>query len=437
MHSKPHFMAAGVALVAAGLALAGPAYGAGFGIFEQGTKAMGMAGAFTAQADDPSALFHNPGGIAFQKKRDFAVGFTWIYGSDSTFDGAPPFPGNGVTGEQKTLSETPPHAYWVEPITDRWTFGLGVNTPFGLVTEWKDPDNFAGRFISTKAALRAIDVNPTIGWQVTPNVGIAVGAVARFSDVELVQHIPALNPFTFTTSDVATIDLKSDFDTGYGWNVGLLHHVNNSFSWGLSYRSKVTVDYGGSARLSQNLTGTPFDGIIPGVLPLNRDLPVETAIEFPDMASVGVAMAITQNTVVEVDVNWTGWSSFNTLNIDFTGNELDDVSRLEGWDDAYNYRLGVRWNAPSGAQWRAGYVYDQSPQPEEAVSPLLPDADRNGITLGYGKQVGAKKSFDVALMYLTFEDRTRAKNFASEGPASTFFGTYQNQAWLLGFTFGF
>jgi hypothetical protein len=29
------------------------------------------------------------------------------------------------------------------------------------------------------------------------------------------------------------------------------------------------------------------------------------------------------------------------------------------------------------------------------------------------------------------------KDFDSEGPASTFFGTYQNQAWLLGFTFGF
>lgn len=40
-------------------------YGAGFKISEQGAKAMGMGNAFSAQADDPSALYYNPAGIAF------------------------------------------------------------------------------------------------------------------------------------------------------------------------------------------------------------------------------------------------------------------------------------------------------------------------------------------------------------------------------------
>lgn len=437
MRSRRPLIVAGLALAAAGLTVAGPAFGAGFGIFEQGSKAMGMAGAFTAQADDPSAIFHNPGGIAFQKERDFAVGFTWIRGSDSTFQGtAAGFPGPGVNAQQETLSEFPPHFYWVQPISDRMTFGLGVNTPFGLVTEWKNPNEFAGRFISTKAALRAIDVNPTIGWQVSPTFGVGIGAIARFSDVELVQHAPQFNPFTNTVADVATVKLDSDFDTGYGWTLGILHKYNDSFSWGLSYRSKVTVDYGGHARLTQNLTGTPLDPIIAASLPFGRDLPVATSIEFPDMASLGVAIAVTRNTLIEVDYNRTGWSTFDTLVIDFKNNDLPDTTRKEGWDNANNYRLGVRWTSPSGSQWRAGYVYDETPQPEEAVSPLLPDADRDGITVGWGKQ-GARTSFDVALMYLQFSDRTRTKNFTSEGPQSTFFGTYKNQAWLLGVTFGF
>ena len=67
-------------LMALLLAAAIPAQGAGFLIFEQGAKAMGMAGAFTAQADDPSALFHNAGGIAFQNKRDFYLGGTLVTG---------------------------------------------------------------------------------------------------------------------------------------------------------------------------------------------------------------------------------------------------------------------------------------------------------------------------------------------------------------------
>ena len=36
-----------------------------------------------------------------------------------------------------------PHGCWVTPISNKWKFGLGVESPFGLVTRWKDPSNFS------------------------------------------------------------------------------------------------------------------------------------------------------------------------------------------------------------------------------------------------------------------------------------------------------
>ncbi|HEY4592250.1 MAG TPA: outer membrane protein transport protein, partial [Thermoanaerobaculia bacterium] len=113
---------------------AAPLHAAGFSIYEQGSKAMGMAGAFTAQADDPSLLFYNAGGLAFVDKREFSVGATWIRSTKADFDGAAPFPGPSYSAKQETLSEFPPHAYWVQPITSTWKFGLGIETPFGLTT---------------------------------------------------------------------------------------------------------------------------------------------------------------------------------------------------------------------------------------------------------------------------------------------------------------
>lgn len=422
--------ALGSLLALIGLA-ASPAYGAGFGIFEQGSKAMGMAGAFTAQADDPSAIFHNPAGLAFQKEQEFAVGVTWIRG-ESDFRGAEPFPGDGITAEQETLSAFPPHLYWVQPVSPNATFGLGVNSPFGLVTEWER--DFPGRFISRKAELVVIDVNPTIAWQLG-NFGIAVGAIARFSEVELVQHVAAFNPFTFTSQDVGTLTLSSDFEEGFGFNAGILHRYNNSFSWGFQYRSAIDTDYAGDGSLSQNLTGTPFDPLVAASLPFGESIPVDTGLEFPDQASFGVAFALSRNTVLETDVNWTGWSSFDRLVIDFTEDQLPDAVREQGWDDVYNYRIGFRWDTPGGSQWRLGAVYDETPQPEEAVSPLLPDADRTGFTLGYGWKGGGSKSFDLALMYLDFDDRSRDDNFPGEED-QTFFGTYQNEAILIGLTLG-
>lgn len=434
MRSTARRLAPAWAMAAAALVVAGPAFGAAFSIFEQGTKAMGMAGAFTAQADDPSAMFHNAAGLAFQKERTFAAGVTYIRSLEADLVGLDPFPGAGYEAEQETLSEFPPHAYWVQPISADWTFGLGVMAPFGLTTEWEDPETFRGRFVSRRAALQAVDVNPTFAWQVTPSFGIGFGGIARISSVELERHVPQFNPFTQTIADVATLELSGDLDNeGYGWNAGLLHKATSRFTWGLSYRSEVDIDYEGEARLTQNLTGTPFDQLVGAALPFDVAFPVETRIDFPDTASLGLAYVVTPAVLVELDLNWTGWSSFEELPIVFPEGQLPNQLIPQRYDDANHYRLGLRMGPPA-SQWRAGVVFDETPQPEEAVSPLLPDADRWGFTLGYGHQGGV--DFDVALMYLIFDERTRDQSFADE-PASTFFGTYNQEAVLLGLTLGF
>jgi long-chain fatty acid transport protein len=422
----------GVALAVVGLAVAAaPASAAGFGLFEQGSRAMGMAGAFTAQADDPSALFHNAGGLAFLDKRQFAVGGTYVTFTTADFKGGNPFPGEGVNAEQVTLSQVVPHAYWIQPISRDWNFGLGIESPFGLKTEWKNPADFAGRYLSTLASLRAVDVNPTLGWKVTPNFGVGVGAIFRFSDVELRRYLPAFNPFTFSVFDAGKVKLDSGFENGYGWNVGILHRYNDSFSWGLSYRSKVKVDYDGTAHFTQISSGNPFlDAAVAQQIPFNQAVNVGTSIDFPDMASLGVALALSRDVRLELDANWTGWSSFDKLNLNFVDFPQLSTSISEDWKDAMNYRAGLRWARPNGCEWRFGYVYDETPQPDKSVSPLLPDANRNGITVGYGHQFSTV-SLDLALMYLKFDERTTTTN------SDNFNGTYNTTAYLFGATLGF
>ena len=46
---------------------------------------------------------------------------------------------------------------------------------------------------------------------------------------------------------------------------------------------------------------------------------------------------------------------------------------------------------------------------------------------------GSKVKTDIALMYLPFDERTRAKSFQGE---SDFFGTYNTTAYLFGATLG-
>jgi long-chain fatty acid transport protein len=425
-----------VALGAIAIAPATPAFAAGFSIFEQSAKATGMADAVTAQSDDPSTVFYNAGGVAFFDKAAGSVGATYITETRAHFSGANPFPGEGVTATEKRLQVFPPHLYWVQPITPTWKVALGVETPFGLVTQWNNPDGFAGRFLSTRAAIKDFDINPTIAWQVTPELGIGIGGIARVSQVTLERDVPQVDPFTFHVVNVARAKLRSDYKTGYGWDVGILHKPTPWLSWGASYRSQIDVNYSGSAVLFPRSSGDPvFDAILPALVPYNTDIPVTTKVKYPAQGSLGFAFKVMPELTFEIDGNWFGWKRFDIVPITFPTGQLQSSTIIERWKDSYAVRGGLNWASSPMWQWRLGYVFDQSPQPEQTVNPLLPDANRNGVTAGVGYR-GAAVNVDLGVMYLFFADRTRAKTF-SDDPLGPFFGTYSTRALLVSLTIGF
>src|SRR5436309_85540 len=128
-----------------------PLRAAGFALFEHGAKGMGFAGAFTAQASDPSAIFHNPAGIAFLRGKQIYLGATGVMPKWS-FEGANPFPGTGVTEHGTTSVLLPPAVYYTQPFSARVVFGVGLNVPFGLKTEWANPDQLSQRVLSVLPA---------------------------------------------------------------------------------------------------------------------------------------------------------------------------------------------------------------------------------------------------------------------------------------------
>jgi long-chain fatty acid transport protein len=412
-----------------------PAFAAGFSIYEQSAKATGMADAVIAQSDDPSVIFYNPGGMAFFSKAAGAVGFTYITETRADFTGANPFPGAGATASEHRLQVFPPHAYYVQPIAPTFQVGLGIETPFGLTTQWNNPDSFAGRYLSTMAAIHDVDINPSASWQVTPNFGIGIGAIVRVSEVTLERDVPAVDPFTLDTVNVAKAKLHSNYDDGFGGDIGLMWKTD-TWSVGATYRSPITVNYTGSTVLFPRSSGDPiFDAIAAQSLPFNTDIPVKTSIKYPGQGGIGIAFKPMPTLTLELDGVWYGWSRFDQVQIDFPGGQLPNETVLERWKDSYSFRGGVEWASSPTWKWRAGYVFDQTPQPEQSVNPLLPDANRNGITVGAGWS-GQHLTADLGLMYLFFADRTRTTTFTGDslGP---FNGTYQTNALLASITLGF
>jgi long-chain fatty acid transport protein len=173
------------------------------------------------------------------------------------------------------------------------------------------------------------------------------------------------------------------------------------------------------------------------VIPFGQVIPGGASIEFPDIASLGLGFATSAASWLEFDVNWTGWSTFDQLVITIDGPRgpdgtpiLPDVELQQEWSDVWQYRLGFRWNSSEKFQWRLGYIYDETPQPERTVSPVLPDANRNDFTFGFG-YMGGGFNVDLALMYVKFDERT------VNDSEVFYFGTYSQDAWLVSASFGF
>src|SRR5436190_17214408 len=195
------------------LASGSTAFAAGFSIFEQGAKATAMGGAFAATADDPSAIFYNPAGIAQQRHLSVLAGGTIInFANEFSGDPNDAF-SSGQKGFYKRHTFIPPNAYAIVPIGGNLTFGVGVMAPFGLRTDWDDP--WIGRQASRDANIKVASIEPAVAWQSSSGVFAVGGGIEyRRGRVILSRNQLQQNPFNGRLSDVASSFLSSDWKSG-------------------------------------------------------------------------------------------------------------------------------------------------------------------------------------------------------------------------------
>jgi len=216
-------------------------WGSGFALFEVGNRTMGMAGAMTAVADDPSALFWNPAGMAFQTDEGIQLMFgTILIMPEQTFTGSAPYPGEGYTAEQIEQTFFPVHFFVGIPVNDRLEVSFSFFSPFGLGTEWDD--DFLGNSISKKSDLFVFDLGVSMAYQLSERFAFGIGVDYMIAEIELSQNINLINPFNQRLTEVADARLKSDgINSAWAWNAGLLWKIGSGFSLGAVYRSEFSI----------------------------------------------------------------------------------------------------------------------------------------------------------------------------------------------------
>ena len=171
------------------------ALASGFAIESQGARAMGFAGAYVAQAADPSAIFYNAGGVGFLKGKQLYVGGAFA-GLSTNFVGAGPFPPVGTPESSANGLGVLPTIYYSQQVGDTMVFGIGLNRPFATRSEWELPNDFTGRYICLDCRIQSWSLNPTVAFRLADRFSIGGGVDIRFSDFRMSRRLIAdPNPF--------------------------------------------------------------------------------------------------------------------------------------------------------------------------------------------------------------------------------------------------
>ena len=156
---------------------------------------------------------------------------------------------------------------------------------------------------------------------------------------------------------------------------------------------------------------------------------VSASLALPATGFLGVAYSPMKNLSLEADYQYVGWSSYKELALTFKKDNSVEVSP-KNYTDTYLIRVGGEYTMGDW-QLRAGYLYDHSPAHTMYVEPLLPDANRNEVSVGLGYSLTKNISVDLAYMFIKFDQRKAV------GTAVNFDGTYNSTANLFAVDFGY
>ena len=387
--------------------LPGRAWANGFDIYEHGAKIVGMAGAFTAVADDPSTIAFNPAGLSQLAGTQVSLGASAIMPSSKFRTDGNPLMGT-TPGAYWTISDKTwivPNAFITHRINEKVSIGLGTYTPFGLGVEW--PGDFEGRFTPgvRKAVLLTNTISPAISFKITDRLAVGVAPYAQYFDIELQNSVLFAPPFPVPplspgrNLNATALARLVGHTWGYGANGGILYRITDSVTFGAAYmsevRQKITNGTQDVARLSD------------GALLKTQDF--SGTITLPSSIRMGLAWKQAP-WVVSVDAWWTEWSRYDTLSAYFADGTSLTVPK--NWHNTWYLRSGVQYSINKYLDVRAGFSWEDTPIPRGTVDPLIPSGRRKVYAAGVGIHMG-KMTLDFGYNYVQ-DQSIRWNNIAGD-----------------------
>lgn len=378
--------------LAVGAALGGLAqsvFAGGFGIGTQSGSGVGNAFAGgAAVADDASVAWSNPAGMSFLPRGSQVTGALHMLKPSFKFrnegsTGVYAAPGTGDGGDGGGWAFVP-NGFFTMDINPQWRFGVALNVPFGLKTEYDS--GWRGQLTALKSEIKTININPSVAYKLSDTVSLGGGVSVQKIEAEL----------TGFAGGAGTSNLSAD-DVGYGYNVGLMAQVTPATRLGLSYRSSIKYDLDGTATFS----GAPAG---------NSN--VTASLKVPESLSFSLFHVVNPKWELMGDITRTGWDSIQQLRVVRTsgpgaGTVLTTLQF--NWKDTWRYGVGANYRWSDQTKLRLGLALDKTPTNDVDRTPRLPDQDRTWLAFGVQHRISKAGVLEVGYAHEFVKD-ARVRN---------------------------
>lgn len=381
----------------------------GFQINAQGQRQLGMGHTGTGLLhNDASYLFFNPGaGIFLDRKLTITAGMSLLMPRVVYLEPSP-----GIYTAEMVHNTGTPFEFFAAWRAGRWAVGAAVYTPFGSRAQWED--DWKGQFMVREIDLKTIFIQPTVTFRVNDYIGVGAGFIYATGNFKLRKGVPTQNQ----SGEYGDGNLDGSA-SGMGYNVGVYFRANEMWSAGITYRSSVavsvesgTADFTVPSSLAEYFPSTTFT----------------TELKLPSVLNAGVGFS-SGLWKVAADFNYIGWSSYDSLRIDFAENtdKLKDIASAREYQNSWIARVGVQYQPIERINVRLGCYFDKSPVQDGYLTPETPDANRIGITAGSTIVVGKNLNVDLSFLFVEGMKRTDT-NLETQ-----FSGTYKSRLVAPGF----
>ncbi len=373
------------------------AFAGGFHILEQSAEGVGNAYAGSvAGYGDGSEVYVNPAAMSFMEGTKVSFGGHFIIPSSEFSDkgstnvvGLPVGGGDGPDGGETAFV---PNFYVVHQLNDDWHLGFGVSAPFGLATEYDR--QWVGRYQAVESELTNINLTPAVSYKVSDNFSIGAGLNIMYLDATLSNAVDfgSIGVGALGLPTAASLGLLPQQADGFAevegddWAVGF--HLGAAYEYaedsrvGLSWHSRTQSTLTGDAKFE-----VPSNAAILMSNGLFADSGASANVDLPEFINAGFKHKLNSDFSLLGEVQWTRWTRFDELRINFNSAQPDSVVD-EGWNNTWRYSLAVNYHPCEDWLFKAGFTYDEEPiADDEHRTPRIPGNDRKWMAFGADYQI--------------------------------------------------